>query len=279
MKPRFYLPNYLEQLQADGKIVFTIEEALESLQVGRGPFLDSAERLMKDHRLISPRQGFYLIVPTRFKHMGAPPPSWYIDDLMKYEGKGYYVGLLKAAEIHGASHQAVMEYQVLTNKRIPRLQIGRSILSFYYRKELMGLHDFTLLKKSETGSFRISSIELTLLDLLRYPQASGGIDAIASIFSDLAEQTDIQRFRSLAPLFETNIIQRAGFLLEYLGYSQKSTGLHHYLESKSRPSWTELTHSKSSSLDYENLVQEPSDLLERNKRWNIIVRRYPEVDE
>ena len=66
--------------------------------------------------------------------MGAPPPSWYIDDLMRNEGRPYYVGLLSAAELHGASHQAVMEFQVVTDKQMPELHVGRSRIAFCYRR-------------------------------------------------------------------------------------------------------------------------------------------------
>ena len=34
--------------------------------------------------------------------------------LIRFEHCPYYVGLLKAAEMHGATHQAVMEFQVVT---------------------------------------------------------------------------------------------------------------------------------------------------------------------
>jgi hypothetical protein len=80
---------------------------LEGLQ------LDTAERQQKHGHLISPRRGFYVIVPPQFMSWGAPPPSWYIDALMYHEGRPYYVGLLKAAELHGATHQAMMEFQVV----------------------------------------------------------------------------------------------------------------------------------------------------------------------
>ena len=46
------------------------------------------------------------VVPPQYASWGAPPPGWYIDDLMRHEGRPYYVGLLKAAELHGATHQA-----------------------------------------------------------------------------------------------------------------------------------------------------------------------------
>lgn len=69
----------------------------------------------------------------QFASWGAPPPSWYIDALMRHEHQPYYVGLLKAAELHGATHQAVMEFQVGAGKRLPKIRAGRSRIVFYYR--------------------------------------------------------------------------------------------------------------------------------------------------
>jgi HEAT repeat protein len=49
--------------------------------------------------------------------------------------------LLKAAELHGATHQAAMEFQVATSKRLPQLRVGRSsiaLLSARLLTELVG---------------------------------------------------------------------------------------------------------------------------------------------
>src|SRR4029077_4668127 len=97
---------------------------------------DAAERKRRRQRLIIPRRGLYVIVPPQYLSWGAPPPPWYIDDLMRHEGRPYYVGLLKAAELHGATHQAVMEIQVGPDKRLPKIQVGRSAIAFYYRKNM-----------------------------------------------------------------------------------------------------------------------------------------------
>ena len=132
------------------------------------------------------RRGFYVVVPPQYLSWGAPPPSWYIDDLMRQEGHPYYVGLLTAAELHGASHQAVMEFQVVTDKRIPELHVGRSRIAFSYRKDMTAVVAGIADRKTETGRMRISAVELTVLDLLRYPHAAGGIDHIATVLSDLS---------------------------------------------------------------------------------------------
>ncbi len=267
------LSLYLEDLLSSGKVVFAREEAQRALDVNRGAFLDSAERLQKQGRLISPRQGFYVIVPPQFRSWGAPPPAWYIDALMRSEEHTYYVGLLKAAELHGAAHQAVMEFQVVTNVRIPRVTAGRSVLSFYYRRDMdsvcAGIED----RKADTGSVKISSVELTALDLVRYPHASGGMNHIATVFSDLGKKIDASKLAAISESFERPVIQRAGWLLDQLGFEARTEKLHRrFLKETQRP-WTELEPA---------IVGDPDltpPLVEENKRWNLVVRRLPEVDE
>ena len=102
----------MTRLLSTGRMVFSREEARHALGVSSGALLDAAERQQRKQNLVSPRRGFYVIVPPQHLAWGAPPPPWYIDDLMRHEGRPYYVGLLKAAELYGATHQAVMEFQM-----------------------------------------------------------------------------------------------------------------------------------------------------------------------
>src|SRR5215472_11588455 len=170
------LSSYMTNLLSAGRVVFLREEARQALGVSQGALLDAAERQQHRRHLISPRRGFYVIVPPQYLAWGAPPPPWYIDDLMRHEGRPYYVGLLKAAELHGATHQAVMEFQVVTDKRLPVLRAGRSAITFYYRKDITAVTKGIEDRKTDTGRMKVSSVELTVLDLLRYPHASAGLD-------------------------------------------------------------------------------------------------------
>ena len=133
---RSALSSYVSGLLASGRTVFTAEEAERALGVGRGAFLDAAERLQCRKALPSPRQGFHVVVPPQHASWGTPPPAWYIDGLMRREGQPCYVGLLKAADLHGATHQAVMEFQVVSNKRLPKIRAGRNLIVFCFRKEM-----------------------------------------------------------------------------------------------------------------------------------------------
>jgi predicted transcriptional regulator of viral defense system len=267
------LSAYLEDLLSSGKVVFLREEALEALAMNRGAFLDSAERLQKQGRLISPRRGFYVVVPPQFRSWGAPPAAWYVDALMSHERHSYYIGLLKAADLHGATHQAVMEFQVVTNTRLPRVTAGRSVLVFYYRRDMeitrAGVED----RKTDTGSMKISCAELTALDLLRYPHASGGMNHIATVFADLGRKIDADKLAALSAAFERPIVQRAGWLLDHLGFQERTEKMHRRFLKESQRPWTEFEPAIVGDPD---LTPSPVD---ESKRWNLVVRRLPEVDE
>src|SRR5271167_2385219 len=171
-----YTLSLHDALPISGRAVFTRDEAIAALGVTPRGFLKAAERQQRRAALLNPRHGFYVVVPPQYLSWKAPPPAWYIDDLMRHEGHPYYVGLLKAAELHGATHQAVMLFQVVTDKRMPKIRAGRSIISFVYRKDMARIADALVDHKTDTGRMKISSPELTALDLLRYARIAGTID-------------------------------------------------------------------------------------------------------
>ena len=192
---------------------------------------------------------------------------------MRHEGRSYYVGLLKAAELHGATHQAVMEFQVVTDKRLPEIHAGRSLISFYYRKNLINVIDGIEDRKTETGRMKVSSGELTALDLVRYSHASGGIDNIATFLADLGPILEPQTLAMLSSAMERPVIQRLGYLLEYLGHRDRTESLFNTLSHRSPVPWVELDRKENRHPQF------TLPLLERNERWRVIVRRLPEVDE
>lgn len=270
---RTTLAEYVKELQSKGRIVFDAEEAVEALGTNRGAFLDAAQRLQKRGLLISPRKGFYVVVPPQFASWGAPPPSWYIDPLMRQEQQPYYVGLLKAAELHGATHQAVMEFQVVTGKRMPRIRAGRNLIVFYYRKEMASIADGIEEIKTDTGRMTVSSPALTALDLVRYGKASAGIDNVATVLADLGPKIDRDQLAFLSLHFEKPVVQRLGYMLDILDRRSTTRKMHEMLMSRGNPPWTELDRAEA-----RNPLFAP-DPVERDQRWRVVVRRHPEVDE
>lgn len=269
---RSALSSYMTRLLSEGRVVFTGAQAQEALSIGKGALLDAAERQQRRKHLISPRRGFYVIVPPQFLAWGTPPPSWYIDSLMCHVGRPYYVGLLKAAELHGATHQAVMEFQVITDKRLPKIRAGRSAIVFYYRKDMDAIASGLGDHKTDTGRMKVSCLELTTLDLLRYRYAGGGLDHIATVLSDLGGRIDPARLAALSSAFERSIVQRLGHLLGRLGYRDKAILLYEAVLQGPTLPWIELEPAEAADPDFTTAPTE------RDGRWRVIVRRPPEPD-
>ena len=267
------LNAYLSELMASGQLVFSPAEAQAAIGMSQGAFLDAAEKLKKRGQLINPRRGFYVVVPPHDRNLGSPPPASFVDALMRRERVLYYVGLLKAAELHGAAHQAVMEFQVVAAKQMAAAKAGRIRIVFFFRKNLKqvaaGIEEY----KTDTGTMKISSPELTLFDLFRYPQASGGIDNIATVMTELGAKIDPDKLAMLATAFERPVIQRVGYLLDSSGLEDAAKTLHAVLSNSPSFQWTELDRS---------LIADPElapAIVERNKRWRVIVRHLPEREE
>ncbi len=269
---RSALSGYVSGLLSTGRTVFTADEAEQALGVGHGAFLDAAERLQRRRALLNPRQGFYVVVPPHYASWGAPPPAWYINALMRREGQAYYVGLLKAAELHGATHQAVMEFQVVAAKRLPGIRAGRSLIIFYFRRDMNAVTTGIEDRKTDTGAMKVSSAALTALDLLRYPRASGGKDTVATVLSDLGHRIDREQLAALSVVVERPVVQRLGYLLDHLGHDVLTGPMQESLRARGSLPWIELDRQEARDPDF---APEPQ---QRNRRWRVIVRRVPRID-
>ena len=271
VRRRLGLSSYIDRLQSEGRSVFTAAEAEDELGVGHRSFLDASERLQRSGKLLRPRQGFYVLVPPQYAGWGAPPPTWFIDALMRWEDEAYYVALLKAAELHGATHQAVMQFQVVCGKRLPEIRAGRYLIVFYYRRSmatpLAGVED----RKTDTGTMKISSAALTALDLLRYPQATGGIDNVATVLAELAPAIEPDELASLSTRVERSVVQRLGYLLDWVGADRLTQPMLVALRSRAPLRWTELEREDRDP-DFT-----PDQLLHDGK-WRIVAHRPPEPD-
>jgi predicted transcriptional regulator of viral defense system len=273
LQPRSSLANYMTALQSEGRISFTRAEAIAALGITQAAFLKAAARLQKRRMLLNPRHGFYVAVPAQYLSWEAPPPAWYIDALMRHEKRPYYVGLLKAAELHGATHHAVMEFQVVTNRQLPKIRAGRSLITFHFRRDIESVRSGIAERKTDTGSMNVSSPELTALDLLRYMHAAGGLDAVAMVLADLGENVDGAKLAALAAQFERAAVQRLGYLMDRLGHADRAQALHNHLFAKGPVPWAALEPQRRG---VEHSAAKP---IERSERWRITVQRHPEIDE
>ncbi len=209
------IAGFVDDLQSGGRYTFSFDET------GRLGGSDVAHRsairrLKQKGRLASPRKGFLVIVPVEYRSTGAPPASWFVDDLMRHVGQPYYVGLLSAAAIHGAAHQHPQVFQVVTSKPTASASVGRVRLEFFRKRRLE--RTATTRVKTETGEMTVSTPEATAFDLVRHFGAAGHMGNVATVLSELAEVLDPGRLAEAAGSASLPEVQRAGYLLEISGH-------------------------------------------------------------
>lgn len=250
MQKRFKISDWIDSLQAGGLYYFTLYDASISLGLKRQALSRALTRQVKNGRIVSIYHGFYLIIPIEYKNWGVLPPDWFIADLMAYLEQPYYVGLLSAAEYHGAAHQKPMTFQVVTNKPIRDVQCKRVKIKFFVKKNI----DFSLIeqKKSQTGYINVSCPELTATDLLKYQNRAAGLNHIHSVLNELTEKIDAEKLVEAVDSDGcTAYAQRLGWLLDQTEHPEKNLQLLSWIQKK-QPGYVKLDPklpSKNSSCD------------------------------
>jgi predicted transcriptional regulator of viral defense system len=221
------IASFAENLQASGRYTFT-RTALEKAEPRSQVAIKSALRRLKERgRIVSPRRGFYVVVPAEYRAAGCPPASWFINDLMAFLHQPYYVGILSAAAIHGAAHQQPMIFQVVTDRPTRPISVARVRIEFHMSRSVEQAPIKNV--QTETGSMRVGSPEVTAFDLVRFAEAAGYLNNVATVLSELAEKIDAHALTKLAQDVATPDVQRLGYLLELVGASSLADSLSNWL--------------------------------------------------
>lgn len=216
------------ELEASGATPIAIQNAIR--------------RLVAKRRVAVPRRGFYVIVPLEYRAAGSPPASWFVDDLMRFLAQAYYVGLLSAAAIHGAAHQAPQELQVLTTTPIRPISVGRVRLRFVVKAALQETPVMSV--QTDTGSMRVSTPEATALDLVRHVRVAGGLSNVATVLAELADRLEPRLLdAAIAGEAENACLQRLGYLLDRVGHPQLARPIARRI-SRTQPRWVRLDPGK-----------------------------------
>jgi predicted transcriptional regulator of viral defense system len=203
-----------ERLIASGEPVVTANRIAELVGLPRRSIHSGLARLRADGRLFSPTRGVYVAVPPEYHAWGVVPADWFIDPMMHHLDRSYYVGLLSAAAMHGASSQAPQVFQVMVDRQLAHRDLGRVRLRFHVNSLLADRTvDLPVEKRTtRTGALRLSSPELTAVDLVANPHLAGGLHNIVSVLLDL--DLDPARLASVARHYPRVVARRLGWLLQ-----------------------------------------------------------------
>lgn len=184
------LSEWIKNSEVHGFNTFSFEKVRESFpHASEQSLFNSLYRQTIKKRIVSIYKGFYVIIPPQYAAKGIVPPIYYIDQLMEYLSKPYYISLLNAAELLGAAHQRPQRFSVMTVYPSSNVSKAKNnILEWIYRKDIP--EKFLQTRNSETGTIRFSNPELTAIDLVQYEKHIGGLSRAATVLEELTEQTD-----------------------------------------------------------------------------------------
>jgi predicted transcriptional regulator of viral defense system len=262
-----YLDAYLDELRSRGRYTFEADEVIKKFNLSDNAFKKTTQRLLQQNRISRLRKEFYLIIPPEFSARQTLPLGYFVNDLMKFLDRDYYVGLLTAAMYHGAAHQQPQSQFIVAGPPSLRpIKNSRQSIVFCLKKEWS--REDVSQQKTDAGYFNISNPALTALDLVFYSDRIGGINRAATVLAELSLEMEPNMLERTAKAFpQTTTLQRLGYIL---GNVLNETALadHLYRVLEDRKSYPVALNPKAGS---EN-QQTPN-------RWKIIPNMVVEVDE
>jgi hypothetical protein len=246
--------RFIETCEARGKIAFSMDELLAATGLSNIAARSQLTRLSPHVVRVAPRQNFFLIVRPEQIPMGAPPAFWWLDAYFKFLSQPYYVGLLTAAAEYGSSHQAAQVIQVLTDRPMTDLRIGRIRVQFFVKKTVGEVPAVEL--PAAYAPLKISTPETTALDLLRYAHRIGGASRAVHAIRDMLPKFSKKRLQdAVAAEAEASNVQRLGFILDQLNRQNLAVSIRRWIPAK--PNWVYLEHHKASELGHKEDASSP----------------------
>lgn len=204
-----------DHLLSRGTTSFTTADAAELIGGSTTALYQGLQRLLDKGELFSPTRGFYVVIAPEFRAWeGSIPAEDFIDPMMRHLRRGYYLGLLSAAQRHGAAHQRPQVTQVMVDHPFRDRTFGRVRIAFYVNSRLDETP--TQQASTRTGRLTVSTPEATVFDLVTRHRDSGGLDNVATILAELAEdeKLDPERLAEAATVAPASTVHRTGWILD-----------------------------------------------------------------
>ena len=196
---------------------------------------------------ISPRQPFYLIVSPEHRSMGAPPGNWWLQDYFDWLGRPYYLALQSAASLFGSSPQALQVTQVMTERPVRAIKVGRIQVRFFVKRGIQRTPT-----QQPAGAFAplwVSTPEATAYDLIRYATSIGGIERAAETIRPLLPLLRARQLKRVLDVEnEPTVAQRLGFVIEASGSKSLARAVRDWLPDKLIPVTLSPTKGKADNL-------------------------------
>ncbi|MCY3878569.1 MAG: type IV toxin-antitoxin system AbiEi family antitoxin [Rhodobacteraceae bacterium] len=255
--------NIIADLVASGRHHFTSSEIRLALGVSEAAARQALSRLAARGEIASPARGFYVIVPPEYRRLGCLPADQFVPALMEHRNVRYYVGLLSAAQYHGAAHHRPQEYQVVVERNRPAIVCGAVRVAFVARRNLAAVPVESF--NNPRGTVVVSTVEATAVDLVGYMHRAGGVDRVAGMLSELGEHIDPERLVEASRSASLLWAQRLGHLLEHVGAGDRTVLLKEHVRLRARNCTKLLPGADAAGA-------------QRSKDWRLLVNASIEAD-
>lgn len=262
--------DWIEYQAPRARYTFSKKDVRKEFPDMTGHAIDTAvQRAVDKGRVFSPCRGFYVIVPEEYRLWKAVPQEVYLDKMMQYLGKRYYVSLLSAAERHGAAHQAPMGCQVMVEPPVMRDKVKEGYAIRYAERKKIPMRYVERIEVS-SGWLSVSGPELTAVDLVAYQEHVGGLTRAATVLEELVLKLDFTKLDAeFARVASVPVFQRLGYLLDrVLEETEVADGL--------------LALIKAGGLGMKAVPLKlgvPLEGCEVDKKWKVVVNQGIEIDE
>lgn len=270
MKDVRTISEWVEQRLYRGYYTFTSEDIK-----GHFPYISQTyikiviSRLVKSGKIISPAKGFYVIVPIEYVLSGIVPATFYIDQMMSYLSRNYYIALLNASAFYGAAHQRPQTFSIVHNGGDINDGV-RAGIQYQFLKQKAINETFIRKYKSKLGTINVSSPELTALDLIEHSSRIGGLNRTCTVLEELIESLNFKGIdNSFFSIYGVPTYQRLGYILEEVFDASEQANF----------IYESLRTSNMIMRAIPLKVGKASTESEINKRWKVCINHIIEIDE
>lgn len=261
------LHEWIYQREIRGQVTFSANEVYSMPDMSASTAKTELARMVVRGRVQNVYKGFYVIIPPQYALKGIVPATYYIDSLMQYLNKPYYVALLSAAALHGATHQRAMLTQVMTVSPRPNISEKNGQIDWSFRKDVP--ESLLLSANSEMGIIRYSNPELTAVDLIQYAKHIGGYQRAATVLAELADEVDMGKINDVLPYTSSAVVQRLGYVLEHVLFEQEKADKLYSVVCQDKRKWHLVLMSN----------EHPKDESAETNRWRVNMNINIEIDD
>jgi predicted transcriptional regulator of viral defense system len=208
----------LFELEKNNMITFSFHQAQYILSIPYQSIANVIHRLKRKKRIMEIEKGKYALIPARAGIEG----HWSEDIFLVVDSllDDYYIGFQSALYYWNLTDQIPYQILVAATKRKRHVKFNSQQIRFITvsKKRFFGF----IQVRNNDHSFKISSLEKTIVDCLLFPQYCGRLSEVSKAIWQARNDLDWSRVvKFLEKLQVSSAVRRLGYVLDILGLDKE----------------------------------------------------------